>query len=256
MVLPTARKPEGGFQFTYVAHLCAVWSAYDDRRIRLFEVRLWCATQEMVARRCQLIAGQKSRYRDDELKLLVGGRGNIPVALAHLQTRGLLTRDATGLTFPLPLDGTEISLSAMLAQIPNHHRRVPAPRRLLRFLAKGCSRAVLATILGHLFRCLYYRQGQCRADGFCKASWIAEVFGVSERAVKSARHRLEAQGFLQRTEIPQWVRNRYGQKMTINLQWDGKAIPEIETAVPISKTAPPIALESPQIAPPDSHKEL
>jgi hypothetical protein len=144
----------------------------------------------------------------------------------------------------------------MLAQISNHHRRIPVPRRLLRFLARGCSRVLLATILGHLFRCLYYRQGQCRADGFCKASWIAEVFGVSPRAVKTARQRLEALGFLQRTETPQWVRNRYGQQMTINLQWDGKAMPKIETPEPRRKTAPLVALESPQIAPPDSDAKL
>jgi hypothetical protein len=66
-------------------------------------------------------------------------------------------------------------------------RRIPVPRRLVRFLAKGCSRVALATMLGHLFRCLYYRQGHYRAEGLSKASWIAEVFGVSLRAVKTAR---------------------------------------------------------------------
>jgi hypothetical protein len=176
--------------------------------------------------------------------------------LARLQTAGLLTWEATALTFLPHAADTDDALTTMLAQIPNHRRRVPVPRRLLRFLAKDCSRVLLATILGHLFRCLYYRQGQCRTDGFCKASWIAEVFGVSERAVKSARHRLEALGFLQRTETPQWVRNRYGQKMTINLQWDGTAPSVTETAKPISKTAPPTARKSPQIAPPDSYQEL
>jgi hypothetical protein len=113
---------------------------------------------------------------------------------------------------------------------------------------------LLATILGHLFRCLYYRQGQCRADGFCKASWIAQVFGVSERAVKTARRRLEALGFLQRTETPQWVRNRYAQKMTINLQWDGTAVSALMSSEAIS-AAPPATLER-EITPPDSNKKL
>ena len=219
---PTApRKPAGGFQFISVAHLCAVWCAYDSRRIRLHDVRLWCAAQEVVARRCQLAAGQQPLYRQDELHSLLGGGGGIAAALARLQNNNLLQWEATLLTFPSPVIETSTPLATMLAQIPNHHRRVPVPRRLLRFLAKSCSRVLLATILGHLFRCLYYRQGQCRADGFCKASWIAEVFGVSARAVKTARHRLEALGFLERTETPQWVRNRYGQKMVINLQWEG-----------------------------------
>lgn len=256
MVLPTARKPEGGFQFISIVHLYAVWCAYDSRRIHLHDVRLWYAAQEMVARRCQMAVGQHPVYRQDELQSLTGRRGGITTAIARLQTAGLLTWEITALIFPSPGIEPNTSLAQMLAQIPNHHRRVPVPRRLLRFLAKGCSRVLLATILGHLFRCLYYRQGQCRADGFCKASWIAEVFGVSPRAVKTARQRLEALGFLQRTETPQWVRNRYGQKMTINLQWDGKAMRKLETPEPRRKTAPLVALESPQIAPPDSDSEL
>ena len=256
MVLSTARKPEGGFQFISVSHLCAVWCAYRQANIQLADVRLWCATQEMVARRCQLSSGQQPRYQYHELKSLVSGGGGIIAAMARLQTTGLLTWDATTLTFPLPAADTDDVLATMLAQISNHRRRVPVPRRLLRFLAKDCSRALLATTLGHLFRCLYYRQGRCRADGFCKASWIAQVFGVSERAVKTARRRLEALGFLQRTETPQWVRNRYGQKMTINLQWDGTALPVTETAGSITKIAPPTGQKSPQIAPPDSEEEL
>jgi len=194
MVLSTTRKPDGGFQFLSVAHLCVVWCAYQQANIQLADVRIWCAAQEMVARRCQLSSGQQPRYQHDELKLLVGRRGGVTAALARLQMAGLLTWNATTLTFPLHVADTDDVAATMLAQIPNYRRRVPVPRRLLRFLAKGCSRVLLATTLGHLFRCLYYRQGQCRAEGFCKASWIAQVFGVSERAVKTARRRLETLG--------------------------------------------------------------
>jgi hypothetical protein len=254
---PTAqRKPEGGFQFISVAHLCAVWCAYESRRLRLHDVRLWCAAQEMLARRCQLTAGQQPVYRHDELHSLTGGRGGITAALARLQTNGLLTWATSALTFPSPVIEANTPLATMLAKIPNQHRRIPVPRRLLRFLAKGCSRVLLATILGHLFRCLYYRQGQCRAEGFCKASWIADVFGVSPRAVKTARQRLEALGFLQRTETPQWVRNRYGQKMTINLQWEGTLGVPSGAQTPAREIAPPPALLSSEIAPPDSDRQL
>src|SRR5215813_6154757 len=223
MVLPTARKPEGGFQFISVTHLCALWSAYDTQRIRLSDVRLWCAAQEMVARRCHLTIGQRPVYRHNELQSLTGRRGSVTASVARLCTAGLLSWEATALTFPAPVLEPNTPLATMLAQIANARRRIPVPRRLLRFLAKGCSRVLLATILGHLFRCLYYRQGQCHAQGFCKASWIAEVFGVSERAVKTARQHLEALGFLHRIETPLWVRNRYGQKMAVNLHWEGTA---------------------------------
>ena len=256
MVLPTARKPEGGFQFISVVHLCAVWTAYSNQRIHLSDIRFWCAAQEMVARRCQLTAGQQPVYRQDELHLLTGRRGGITAALARLQTNGLLTWETSALTFPSPVIETNTPLATMLAKIPNQHRRIPVPRRLLRFLAKGGSRVLLATILGHLLCCLYYRQGQCRAEGFCKASWIADVFGVSPRAVKTARQRLEALGFLQRTETLHWVRNRYGQKMTINLQWDGTPGVPSGSHTPAHEIAPPPASLSSKIAPPDSHKEL
>lgn len=256
MVLPTARKPEGGFQFISVVHLCAVWTAYNNQRIHLSDIRFWCAAQEMVARRCQLPAGKQPMYRQDEWQSLTGREGGITAAIARLQTAGLLTREMTALTFPSPIIETNTPLDTMLAQIPNHHRRIPVPRRLLRFLAKSGSRVLLATIFGHLFRCLYYRQGQCRAEGFCKASWIADVFGVSPRAVKTARQRLEALGFLQRTETPHWARNRYGQKMTINLQWDGILGVPSGAHTPAHEIAPPSASFSNEIAPPDSHRKL
>src|SRR4030095_10671096 len=96
----------------------------------------------------------------------------------------------------------------------------PCPRRPLRFRAGGCGAVVTAPILGHLFRCLYYRQGECRPTGLCKASWIAQVFGISLRSVKAARKYLvEDIQLLLPVEVPHWVRNRYGQKITLNLHW-------------------------------------
>ena len=45
---------------------------------------------------------------------------------------------------------------------------------------------LLATTLGHLLRCMYYRDGRCCPDGRCKSSWIARTFGVDIRNVKAA----------------------------------------------------------------------
>jgi hypothetical protein len=103
MVSPTARKPEGGFQFISVVDLCAVWTAYEEKHIHLSDIRVWCAAQEMVARRCQLTAGQQPIYRQDELQSLTGRRGGNTSALAKLRTAGLMTWEATLLTFPAPV---------------------------------------------------------------------------------------------------------------------------------------------------------
>ena len=48
----TARKPVGGFVFLTVQQLCLLWWAYRTRLIQLMDFRVWCAAQEMVARRC------------------------------------------------------------------------------------------------------------------------------------------------------------------------------------------------------------
>jgi hypothetical protein len=257
MVLPAARKPEGGFQFIAVRQLCAVWCAYELALIRLMDVGVWFAAQELVARRCQLRDEHRPTYTRDEIAKLTGRVGGVSASIDRLQACGLLTWETHTITFNLFLpELVSSALETMLAQITNHKRRVPVSRRLLRFLSQGCTRVLLATVLGHLFRCLYYRDGQCQPEGLCKASWIAQVFGVSERAVKTARQQLEAIGFLRRTKTAQWVLNRYGQKMTINLHWAGRPLPEALHPEPVAELAPLPASSPHETAPPDSHQQL
>jgi len=250
----SACKPDGGFQFISVFQLCMIWWAYRHGLIPLRDLRVWFAAHELLARRCQLKCGQKAVYTYEELQQVVGREGDSLVSLRRLQAQGLLSWELGTINFPsrAPAGQEWSGLEAMLAQIPNGHRRVPVPRRLLRFIAAGCGRVTLATILGHLIRCLYYRHGQCKTEGFCKASWIAEVFGVSLRNVKAARQYLERLGLLQRTEVPHWLRNRYGQKMAINLQW----MPPSSAQRRPMKSPPPPALSAPELAPPDSYIEL
>jgi len=257
MVHPPTAKPEGGFRFISVVQLCAIWIAYDAKLIRPHDLRVWFAVHEMLARRClALKKGRRVSYTISELQELTERAGGAP-SLKRLAHYGLLTWATEAITFPINphLAGQQTRLSDMLALVRNNQRHVPVPRRMLRFLARGCSRVIVATLLGHLFRCLYYRKGECHSKGFCKASWIAEVFGVSERAVKTARHGLEALGWLERIEIKQWVLNRYGQKLAINLQWNIPALrkPVAESTLEIAPLPPAVA---PQIAPLDSNKEL
>ena len=103
------------------------------------------------------------------------------------------------------------SLSRLLDRIPNHKRRVPVPRRVIRFLASGSRAVMVATVVGHLLRCVYFRSGACRFDGSCKASWIAGIFGVHARNVKAARRELISLGWLVEEVVPQWSLNRYSE---------------------------------------------
>jgi hypothetical protein len=263
---PAAAKPEGGFCFIAVEQLCLAWWAYCQRLIPLVDLYVWFAAHELVARRCLLGPGQQAYYTYDELRGLVGGGRSVKASLQRLTTAGLLTWTPERITFPDRLPDAQAcpGLWAMLGQIRNHRRLVPFPRRLLRLIAGGCRSVVIATILGHLFRCLYYRQGECRPTGLCKASWIAEVFGISLRSVKAARKYLvEDLHLLLPVEVPHWVRNHYGQKITINLQW---ALPVVETVVQpsiveisaddaVHEIAPLPAANLHEFAPPDSYRE-
>src|SRR3989449_4770223 len=107
-----AKKPHGGFRLLIVQQLCLVWWAYRSRRIQLMDFRVWCAAQEMVARRCQLAPDQVPDYTPRELHGLVGGVGGeyLRASLRRLQTLGLLTWSSTRLTFataPTDLHGVE-----------------------------------------------------------------------------------------------------------------------------------------------------
>jgi hypothetical protein len=222
----TVRKPEGGFIFISVRQLCRAWVAYQQRLIGIVDLWVWFAAHELVARRCQVQRGQPVHYRVEELTDLVSGTHSMASSLRKLARANLLHWHETKLTFPDDRStlSDSAAVRAMLEQITNHHRLIPVPRRLIRYLAGGCHRVMVATIMGHLLRCLYYRDGGCRPQGHCKATWIAQVFGVSVRQVKQSRKMLESIGVLQRNSTPQWVLNRYGQTMTVNLQWHEPAL--------------------------------
>ena len=100
---------------------------------------------------------------------------------------------------------------------------MPVPRRIVRLIAGGARRTLIATILGHLIRCLFYKRGMCHPKGCVKASWIAEVFGVSERRVHEQRRHLVALGWLLPQETSQRTLNGHGLWVTINLAWDALA---------------------------------
>lgn len=220
-------KPEGGFCFIHAEALVSAWWAYRRGVIRLVDLRAWFASFEVVARRCVVREGVKPSFRLDELAELVGGRGgeHTRASVRRLAAAGLLhwtQGEVVHLRYGAELLAeSERGLEETLCLVPNRSRRVPVPRRVLRFLA-ACGRpVVIATTLGHLLRCVYYRNGGIRPDGLCKASWVARVFEVDERNVKGARSFLCRLGVLERSSAPQRVLNRHGGLVRLNLNWEG-----------------------------------
>ena len=259
------RKPDGGFKFITVAQLCLAWSSYRERRIRFLDLRTYFACQEVVARRCLLPRGQSPDYRGDEVARLLGGGGeeSARASIRRLEGVGLLTFSAQKLTFaasPEQLQGNSLDgFWEMFHRITNNRRRVPVPRRTLRLIAGGARQVVVATILGHLLRCLYYRDEACSPVGAVKASWVGTVFGVDERNVKAARGHLEDIGWLLPYDTaglrmhPQIHRNRYGKTVVINLAWSA---PEtVDNSVGASAGSPPPRAEIPSSSPPPSNSD-
>src|SRR5215467_8852934 len=255
-----AKKPAGGFRFLTVQQLCLVWWAYRIRLIQLLDFRVWFAAQEMVARRCQLNPSQIPVFTPQELHGLVGGRGgeHLRASLRRLAAAGLLTWSTTQLTFatsPTDLRGRH-DLSAfhtMVTAIPNPARRVPVPRQAMRLIAGGCRPSVIATILGHLIRCLYYREHRCISGGWCKASWIAEVFRMDLRNIKAARKHLVAIGWLRLCDTPQTLCNRWGSYLLVNLSWMRAAIGKTsqdDAQTLSSESPPPLAFSTTKLPPP------
>jgi hypothetical protein len=228
-----ARKPRGGFCFIHEHSIHAVWACLRSGDIELREVRVWLACHELTARRCTLEADRTPRYSVEELHGLVGGVGGEHVrrSVCRLEKHGLLRF-------------SEDAIDTVPYEVQQHPGRpIPVPRPVLRLLAKSRGRAFIATVLGHLLRCVFYKNGVCRSGGWCKASWVAEAFGVAIRAVKEARARLLKLGLLRSVAADQLRLNRLGSPQVVSLDWG-------------SKPAPRQRQSTTESAPPEKHKEL
>jgi len=210
-----SRKPHGGFCLIHENSIHAAWSALRCGDIAMRDLRVWLACHELKARRCTLEEGRTPNYTIDELHGLVGGVGgrHIRRSLRMLERAGLLRfRDDELHTMPY-------------AVTDDPGRMVPVPRPVLRMLSKSTGRAYIATVLGHLLRCLYYKHGVCRSGGWCKASWVADTFGVAVRAVKEARARLVQLGLFRVLTADQLRLNRFGRPLVVCLDWLSESAP-------------------------------
>ena len=216
----------GGYIDIRTVELCIAWTLLRQGVLRPVDVRVWLASLEVRERRKTLSSERSARYGARELHNLVGGGGGtLKGSLRRLRKTGLMTwGSAKGPVFaisPEQIDGLDLELFwSMARSMPSKRRRVPIPRRVLRMLAGGVNRSVLATTLGQLVWCLYYhRTAGWNPRGSCKGSWIAETFGLSERSIIRARAHLESLGWLRKVERPTWHMNRYGATYAVNLEW-------------------------------------
>jgi hypothetical protein len=223
------RKPAGGFALVSVTQLMMAWCTFREGHMGLRDLRVYFALVEMKARRCCLDDGQTPEFAIEELRKLVGGAGGetLRESLRRLKRLGLLrTLSKVSIELGTGLDELTFDTTPVqeaLDEVPHHDRLVPVPRRIIRLIAGGARRTLIATLLGHMIRCLFYRGGKVYPSGVVKASWVAEVFGVSERQIHLQRQHLINLGVLARLHTPQRVLNRHGQWFAFDLEWSPAA---------------------------------
>lgn len=266
------RKPDGGYCFISGTALLTAWWTYRRGFIRLYDVRVWIAAFELVARRRGAQKRGLVRYTTEELHRLVGGVGgeHLRRSLGRLESQGLLRFSETAIDHTVRADlALEGFVSAdAIAWLANARKRVPVPRRLLRFLARGASRATIATALGHVLRCLYYRKGSISSAGTCKASLISGLFGIDARSVKRARAQLTVLGLLTRHGSHQCRMNRVGAHVSVNLAWaEPRSLSRLRACGlagrragregrPQTDLSPPKRLSTTRLSPPIQYKKL
>src|SRR5262249_39064574 len=86
--------------------------------------------------------------------------------------------------------------------------------------------------------------------GTCKASWVADTFGVNVRSVKTARKYLAQIGWLEVAESDHWHKQRWGGTVVVNLCWGGPARKRK------SDLSPQTDLSTTEFSPPESNKKL
>jgi len=217
-------KPEGGFCFVPAIGFMATWWAYKRGILGLPDLRVWLAIFEVKARRCGNGPNRSFAGVEHEIAVLVqSDLRHVDASLRRLERTGYLKRNRTAFWPQWDIDrlehGEREEFWQLLRQVKNHRRRIPVPRRVLRLLTTVTRPVFWATTAGHLLRCMYYRDRQCAPDGRCKASWIAYVFGVDVRNVKSARRELMQLGMLIMDPTDQCSMNRWGPRARFNLSW-------------------------------------
>lgn len=221
---------QGGFIKLGVLELTLAWAAFTEGQITALDFRVWLAAFEVAKRRTWLKRGQQPRFTAKELHALVGGGGGergVRRSTRRLRCLGLLTWTEKGPKFAtkareLTVDLTD-QVEAMRELMPYRRRFVPLPRRMLRLLAGGVKRSVMATVLGHASRCIYRKDKQAgwSGDGACSASWIAETFSVGESSARKARaHLRDELGWLTSLhDRSQWFVNTNGGRFEVDLSW-------------------------------------
>lgn len=199
--------------------------AIDGRSLRVFFACAALVAVREAAKRSRQARRGKSfvHYRPAELQRLTGLAARaLKRALRQLRAAGVVEFTEGEIAFSTqPLPGSEDLLEALRCR-RSPKRPIPVPRAVLRFLAQNRTLALSQTVVAYLVRGLSLSRqgGEVSHKGTVKVSWIADTFGLSERAVRYARAELVRLGWFGRdAHSVQRKLNRDGAYFVVNLDW-------------------------------------
>lgn len=246
-------------------------SAYKSGTISFKALRVYlsCFELEAIREAAQRSNKAKTRrgtdivcFRKEELISLTNGLSlrSIGKSLKELEAASLMYFSNERITFTDTPIRTSRELLEETLSGRKGTRAIPVPRRLIKLLGSLTKPVLFLTLIGYILRGLSIdrKTGLVNSRGTVKASWIADAFGLSLRAVKSARTELVSLGIISK-DINSYQRklNRHGAYFELNLEWSkagSREEKEAETvdnfATSCTDFAPPKAQKCTEFAPP------
>jgi hypothetical protein len=255
--------PQGGYQTVTAVQIANALAALESGAITFRAFRVYLGCFELRARRDAAARAKSAKrgpgpgrvdYRPDELARLLPDAAvtAVRVELKRLERARLLLFSPECLSITETPHDDARALLAELCGSRKATRPIPVPRRLLAFLCRCRKPALVKTLLGYLVRGLSLERGtgEVRGVGTVKATWIARVFGLSERGARSARAELIRLAVISKdVGSHQRKLNRDGAYFRVNLDWENpeRGTPPAEGR---TRSAHPCSSARPRIAPP------
>jgi hypothetical protein len=204
---------------------------------------------------------QKICYKKEELVRITGGLTlrSISQSLKELEKASIMQFREERITFTeTPTAETREMLEGVLSGRKGT-RAIPIPRRMLKILGELNKPVLFLTLIAYMLRGLSIerRTGAINPKGTVKASWIADAFGLSLRAVKSARAELVSLQLITK-DVNSYQRklNRDGAYFELNLEWskaESSVVNEVQTVDNVvgssTEFAPPMPQNCTEFAP-------
>ncbi len=255
----TRPKVCGGTCAIFPVQICLVWSAYQAETISWLALKVWFALWIIKSSRCkQIKEGTPYQYHISELYRYFKrvSKKALDEALRELEAVNLVKFTESDIWFAerfedLINDQVRDYAEEMFNQLhPNtRDKRMSFPRRLLKLIIKSGKKIVrVATLLGLLLRIMLTKFYDAY-KGCVKASWIADLFGVSRHRVNAERSKLIEEEIFTRISTSQRVKNRYGEWIALNLGIAESTPPEENTTETSPKLVPPEPENPPKLVP-------